>query len=182
MFAHRSAFFAGKRRPSLNLAFPAGDLLLILLENFSRTAFRASLHNFDNRRFLERRQMLEALITAAGLGFLLGLRYRIPAVVAASAVVAAATFTLALMRGAPLWVVLIAPMGAIVALQGGYLLALMLPHTTYRAGSWEDMEGEDREPTQRHARRQASVRVAPDGGAGEREPSARPRESALAQG
>jgi hypothetical protein len=128
--------------------------------------------------------MLEALITAAGLGFLLGLRYRIPAVVAASAAVAVATLTLALFRGAPLWVVLIAPMGAIVALQGGYLIALVLTHTTFRAGSWEGAEGEeDREPTQQHARRQASIgRVAPDGGAREREPSASSHESCLAQG
>jgi hypothetical protein len=74
-------------------------------------------------------------------------------------------------------------MGAIVALQGGYLIALALTHTTSGAGSWEDAEEEDREPTQRHARRQVSVgRVAPDGGAHESEPSAQSRENCLAQG
>jgi hypothetical protein len=165
------------------LAFSGGDYLLILLNNSDRTAFRASLHTFDSTEFLERRQMLEALITAAGLGFLLGLRYRIPAVVAGSAVAAAATLALALFRGAPLWVVLLTPMGAIVALQGGYLIALVLANTTFRASSWEDAEAEDRDERQRQARRQASGdRVTPDGGAREREPSAQSRESCLAQG
>ena len=128
--------------------------------------------------------MLEALITAAGLGFLLGLRYRIPAVVAASAAVAVATLALALFRGAPLWVVLLAPMGAIVALQGGYLIALVLTNTTFRASSWEDAEADDRDERQRRqGRQQASGdRVTPDGGAREREPSARSHESCLARG
>jgi hypothetical protein len=127
--------------------------------------------------------MLEALIAAAGVGFLLGLRFRVPAVVAASAVVAAATLALALFRGAPLWVALTAPIGAIVALQVGYLVALVLTHNPFRQGSWEDAEADDCDQMQRPPHRQAlGGRVAPDGGTREREPSARTHQDCLARG
>jgi hypothetical protein len=75
--------------------------------------------------------MLEALVLAAGLGVLLGLRYRAPAVVVGSGVAALMGPAVAYVAGASFWVVVIAPVGAVVALQCGYLggslLTFMMP-------------------------------------------------------
>jgi hypothetical protein len=70
--------------------------------------------------------MFEALIAAAGIGFLLGLRYRVPAVVVASAAAAIAGALIAYLKGASLWGVLLLPVGAVVALQCGYLGGLLV--------------------------------------------------------
>ncbi len=72
--------------------------------------------------------MLEALVLAGGLGFLLGLRYRVPAVVPASAVAAALGPVVAYLAGAGWWFVLAASAGAVVALQFGYLAGLLLSY------------------------------------------------------
>ena len=77
--------------------------------------------------------MLEALVLAGGLGFLLGLRYRVPAVVPASALAAVMGPAVAYVAGAELWVVLIASVGAVVALQCGYLGGLLLTFRAMRA-------------------------------------------------
>jgi hypothetical protein len=77
--------------------------------------------------------MLEALVLAGGLGFLLGLRYRVPAVVPASALAAVMGPAVAYVTGAELWVVLIASVGAVVALQCGYLGGLLLTFSATRA-------------------------------------------------
>src|SRR5262245_56457239 len=73
----------------------------------------------------QRGGMIEALVAAAGIGFLLGLRYRIPAAIIASAVAAAAGGVVACLTGASLWGVLIAPLAAMAALQCGYLAGLL---------------------------------------------------------
>ena len=70
--------------------------------------------------------MLEALVAATGIGFLLGLRYRVPAVVVASAVAAVAGAWIAYLKGASLWAILMLPVGAVVALQCGYLGGLLV--------------------------------------------------------
>ncbi|HEY7549459.1 MAG TPA: hypothetical protein VH913_08070 [Hyphomicrobiaceae bacterium] len=65
--------------------------------------------------------MFEALVVAAGAGFLLGLRYRPPAVVVASAAAAVMGPALAYLTGSSFRIVLLASVGAMVALQCGYL-------------------------------------------------------------
>jgi hypothetical protein len=77
--------------------------------------------------------MLEALVLAGGLGFLLGLRYRVPAVVPASAMAAVMGPAAAYIAGAELWVVLVASVGAVVVLQLGYLGGMLLTFSATRA-------------------------------------------------
>ncbi|HEX5957805.1 MAG TPA: hypothetical protein VFY92_04000 [Hyphomicrobiaceae bacterium] len=78
--------------------------------------------------------MLEALLASGGLGVLLGLRYRIPAALVASVGVAIAGVVLAWFINASAWTVLTIPVGAVVALQLGYLGGLLLFHAASRAG------------------------------------------------
>ena len=82
--------------------------------------------------------MLEALALAGGLGFLLGLRYRVPAVVPASAAAALMGPAVAYVSGSELWVVLVASAGAVVALQCGYLGGLLLTFSATRAKPGHD--------------------------------------------
>jgi hypothetical protein len=70
--------------------------------------------------------MIEALIAATGIGFLLGLRYRVPAVVVASAAAAVGGAVIAHLKAAPLWAVLLLPVGVVIALQCGYLGGLLV--------------------------------------------------------
>jgi hypothetical protein len=74
--------------------------------------------------------MLEALVLAGGLGFLLGLRYRVPAVVPASAAVAAMGPVVAYLSGAEPWLLVLTSVGAVVALQCGYLGGFLLTFLT----------------------------------------------------
>jgi hypothetical protein len=76
--------------------------------------------------------MLEALVLAGGLGFLLGLRFRVPAVVPASAVAAVMGPLVAHLASAGVWAVVGASVGAVVALQCGYLGGLLLSFLTAR--------------------------------------------------
>lgn len=87
--------------------------------------------------------MLEALLASAGLGVLLGLRYRIPAVLVGSVAVAIAGVVLAWFIDASAWTMLTLPAGAVVALQLGYLGGLLLSHAASRARrtGWEDNAG-----------------------------------------
>jgi hypothetical protein len=77
--------------------------------------------------------MLEALVLAAGLGFLIGLRYRVPAVVVASAVAVVLGPVIAHFTGASFWTVMVTPLAALVALQCGYLGGLLLTFGVSRA-------------------------------------------------
>jgi hypothetical protein len=77
--------------------------------------------------------MLEALVLAAGLGFLLGLRYRVPIIVIASAGAAIMAPAVAYVAAASFWAVVIAPALALVALQCGYLGGLLLSFMVTRA-------------------------------------------------
>jgi hypothetical protein len=70
--------------------------------------------------------VLVALVGAASLGLLLGLRWRVPAVLLASAAVAVATGAAAYLTGSAPWAALIAAIGAVAALQCGYLCGLVL--------------------------------------------------------
>jgi hypothetical protein len=70
--------------------------------------------------------VLVALVGAGGLGLLLGLRYRVPALLVASAVVAAAATAAACLTESAPWAVLILPFGAVAALQCGYLCGVAL--------------------------------------------------------
>jgi hypothetical protein len=72
--------------------------------------------------------MLEALSIAGGLGFLIGLRYRVLAVAVVSAAVAAVGAVVAYDAGAPLWIILLGPLAAVVALQAGYVAGVVSGH------------------------------------------------------
>lgn len=82
--------------------------------------------------------MLETLVVAAGIGFLLGLRYRVTVVIIASAGVAVAAVAIARSAGASLWGILAALGGAIVALQCGYLGGLLMTLGAPHSRSSED--------------------------------------------
>jgi hypothetical protein len=93
--------------------------------------------------------MLEALVLAGGLGFLLGLRYRVPAVVPASAVAAVLGPVVAYLAGAEPWAIFIASVGAVVALQCGYLAGLLLSFLTApRAKPDHDLGSPEQYPDQ----------------------------------
>jgi hypothetical protein len=77
--------------------------------------------------------MMEALVLAAGAGFLLGLRYRVPALVVASAAAVIAGPAIAHFTSAPTWMVLISPLTTLLALQCGYLGGLLLTYGVSRA-------------------------------------------------
>jgi hypothetical protein len=79
--------------------------------------------------------MLGALVAAGGLGLLLGLRYRVPAALAASVVAAIAVGLIALITGASGWAVLAGATGAAVALQVGYVGGLLLAFAAASRGS-----------------------------------------------
>jgi hypothetical protein len=81
--------------------------------------------------------MLGALVAAGGVGLLLGLCFRVPAVIFASAGAAIVSVGVAQAIGASPWAVLLLPIGAVVALQCGYLGGLMLGLATSRALPWE---------------------------------------------
>jgi hypothetical protein len=89
--------------------------------------------------------MLEALALAGGLGFLLGLRYRVTAVVPASAVAALLTSSIGYLGGFELWVIGLAAFGSVVALQLGYLGGLLLSFfTAPRANPDRDLGSTER--------------------------------------
>jgi hypothetical protein len=77
--------------------------------------------------------MLEALLLAAGVGFLLALRFRVPALVVASAVALVLGPVIAHLSGASFWAVVSAPVTTLVALQCGYLGGLLLTYGVSRA-------------------------------------------------
>jgi hypothetical protein len=87
--------------------------------------------------------MFEALVVAAGSGFLLGLRYRPPALVAASALAAVIGPIIAHLTGASLWIVLLASVGAVVALQCGYLGGSLLNFSITRSNPGSDVNTPD---------------------------------------
>jgi hypothetical protein len=70
--------------------------------------------------------MLAGYVTAATLGVLLGLRYRVAAAIAASALVLAAGTAVAMLGGWPVSTALLAALGAAGVLQCGYLAGLLL--------------------------------------------------------
>lgn len=77
--------------------------------------------------------MLGVYATAATLGLLLGLRYRVAAAIAASGcAVVAGTATAMFAAGWPFWSALFAGFGAACALQCGYLAGLLLVHGVTR--------------------------------------------------
>jgi hypothetical protein len=77
--------------------------------------------------------MVETLVLAAGLGFLIGLRYRAPMLVVASAVAVVVAPAIALFSKAGPWMIVLAPLAALVALQCGYLAGLLLSYCVGRA-------------------------------------------------
>lgn len=68
--------------------------------------------------------MLWAYAAAGGLGLLLGLRYRVPAVLVASAVFALGSVAIAPSTGWSPWVTLAVTFGGALTLQCGYLVGL----------------------------------------------------------
>ena len=70
--------------------------------------------------------MLEAYVTAAALGLLLGLRYRAAAAIAMSALVLVAGAAVAMLAGWSFWMAVVAGFGAACVLQCGYLAGLLL--------------------------------------------------------
>ena len=82
--------------------------------------------------------MLEALVLAAGLGFLLALRFRVQALVIASAAAVVLGPIVAHVAGASFWAVASAPVAALVALQCGYLGGLLLTYSISHAARRRD--------------------------------------------
>jgi hypothetical protein len=70
--------------------------------------------------------VLWAFAACGVVGLFLGLRFRAPAVIAASAIILVGGAVLAPLIGLPLWTALAAPLGAMCALQSGYIVGLML--------------------------------------------------------
>jgi hypothetical protein len=71
--------------------------------------------------------MLWLLFGAIGFGLLLGLFFRVAAVIAASIVLATASVTMGpLLAGWSIWLVLFAVFGGTIALQCGYFAGLLL--------------------------------------------------------
>lgn len=77
--------------------------------------------------------MFEALFVAGGLGFILGNRYRVPAVVVASVLVGVGSPVVAYAAGASLWTMALAPLVALVGLQSGYLVGVLSTFVTESA-------------------------------------------------
>lgn len=80
--------------------------------------------------------MLWAYAAAGGLGLLLGLRYRVPAVVLASAAVALASVFVAPFAGWSLWATVVTAFVGVLALQCGYVAGLGLACAAARARLW----------------------------------------------
>ena len=80
--------------------------------------------------------MLEAYAACAGLGLLLSLRYRLPAVIAVSAILLAAGAPIGQFAGLPLWIAFLAAGGAVIVLQCGYLAGLLLACGAARVRLW----------------------------------------------
>ncbi len=80
--------------------------------------------------------MLWAYAVAGGLGLVLGLRYRVPAVLVASAAYTLASITVAPFAGWSLWATLAVVFGGAFALQCGYLVGLGLVCVATRARHW----------------------------------------------
>ena len=70
--------------------------------------------------------MLWAFAAAASIGLVLGLRFRAPSVIVASAIVVAGGVAVAPLTGLPFWTALAGILGGLCALQGGYIVGLML--------------------------------------------------------
>jgi hypothetical protein len=74
-----------------------------------------------------------AFATAGICGLLLGLGFRAPSVVAASILIMVGGVIALPLAGLPLWMVLVVPLGAVSALQVGYMLGLVVWYATSRA-------------------------------------------------
>jgi hypothetical protein len=72
------------------------------------------------------------LIATGALGVLLGLRYRVTAVLVASPVVAIAGAAVAIATGSSAFVAVALSWGAIGVLQGGYLAGLLIAYAVCR--------------------------------------------------
>jgi hypothetical protein len=70
--------------------------------------------------------VLWAFASCGAIGLFLGLRFRAPAVIAASAIILVGGAVVAPLIGLSLWAALAAPLGAMCALQSGYIVGLML--------------------------------------------------------
>jgi hydrogenase/urease accessory protein HupE len=78
--------------------------------------------------------MLWAFTAAGTVGLLLGLRFRMPSVLAASVIILVGAMVAAPVAGLPLWTALAAAFGALFALQSGYLVGLALWSASSHAG------------------------------------------------
>jgi hypothetical protein len=78
-------------------------------------------------------EMIGALVAAGGLGLLLGLRYRVPALLFASIAVAVAAAVVAVLAGASALAALGLSLGAVATLQCGYLGGLLVAYAASRA-------------------------------------------------
>ena len=70
--------------------------------------------------------MLWAYAGVSGFGLLLGLRYRAPAVIVASAVLMLLGATICRLAGWSIWTAMAAAFSSVLALQCGYLVGLLL--------------------------------------------------------
>jgi hypothetical protein len=87
--------------------------------------------------------MLWAFTAAGTVGLLLGLRFRMPSVLAASVVILVGAIVAAPLAGLPLWTALAAAFGALFALQSGYLVGLALWSTSPRANPLPPLTARD---------------------------------------
>jgi len=77
--------------------------------------------------------MLWTFAAAGLIGLVLGLRFRAPAVIAASGIVVVGGVAVAPLSGLPFWTALAALLGTLCALQSGYIVGLMLWSVVSRA-------------------------------------------------
>src|SRR5262245_8569104 len=80
--------------------------------------------------------LLGTLLATAALGVLLGLRYRVPAVLLASFAVAIAGAVVAAFSGASVLAALALSWGGVAALQCGYVVGLLIGYALWRVRRW----------------------------------------------
>jgi len=91
--------------------------------------------------------VLWTFATCGVVGLLLGLRFRAPSVIAASAIIVVGSAAVAPLIGLPFWPALALPLGGLCALQSGYIVGLMLWCAASRARPQPRDALSDREPS-----------------------------------
>jgi hypothetical protein len=103
--------------------------------------------------------MVWAFALAGALGFALGLRFRIAAVIAASPLALVGGALTAVLVGSSLSTVVVASFGIMATLQAGYLASLLLGCALSRVAGWLRRDGQQQDLGSAHVARKAGRRV-----------------------